>query len=273
MEKDVREAAQYLEAEALYKRLRQPGTGRISDAAEVHVSPDGQRAVFAGTLIDKLEGAPTTRICQVTLASGDTRVLTFGPNADRLPKYSPDGTQIAFISDRQRAGDFQLHLLDPVSGAARAAPAVERGWVEYLHWSPDGRRILLGVAGHGADISGGQGAVTSKQVTGGVPSWMPAVETGDEWFRWRRAWVPGRAGDPGLVTATWRQRPPSAGHECTWRAGMALASRLVGSQRSAFLNVGKTRVCGVLAQSPRECRSRAGLHPPRVGRDGRGGYL
>jgi len=37
------------------------------------------------------------------------------------------------------------------------------GWVEYLHWSPDGQRILLGVAGHGADVAGGQGAVTSKR--------------------------------------------------------------------------------------------------------------
>jgi dipeptidyl aminopeptidase/acylaminoacyl peptidase len=61
--------------------------------------------------------------------------------------------------------------------------------VEYLHWSPDGKRILLGVAGHGADIAGGQGAVTSKQVAQDVPSWMPAVETGEESYRWRRAWV------------------------------------------------------------------------------------
>ena len=116
--------------------------------------------------MDTLEGTPPTRICQVDLTSGDTRVLTFGPNTDRLPKFSPDGRQVAFLSDRHKAGDFQLYLLDPISGAARPTPPVE-GWVEYLHWSPDGKRILLGVAGHGADISGGQGAVTSKQVAEG----------------------------------------------------------------------------------------------------------
>ena len=209
MQKDIRETALYREAEALYKTLRQPGTGQISDVAEVHVSPDGQQAVFAGTLTDTLEGAPSTRICRVDLTSGDTHVLTFGPNTDRLPKYSPDGLHIAFLSDRHKAGDFQLYLLDAVSGAARRTPPVE-GWVEYLHWSPDGQRILLGVAGHGADISGAQGAVTSKRLAEEVPSWVPAVETGDEGYRWRRAWV--------YALATDRVRQGSHAESNIWEA-------------------------------------------------------
>lgn len=143
MQKDVRETALYREAEALYKTLRRPGTGQICDAAELHASPDGQRAVFAGTFTDTLEGEPPTRICEIELRSADTRVLTFGPNTDRLPMYSPDGRQVAFLSDRHEAHDFQLYLLDLASGAARPTLRVE-GWVEYLHWSPDGTRILLG---------------------------------------------------------------------------------------------------------------------------------
>ena len=188
MQRDIRTTELYREVEALVKALRQPGTGQISDAVEVHASPDGRRAVFAGTLVDALEGTPPTRICSTDLTTGDTRVLTFGPNIDRLPKFSPDGRHIAFLSDRHKAGDFQLYLLDPVSGAARPTSFVA-GWVEYLHWSPDGKRILLGVAGHGADVAGGQGAVTSKQAAGALPSWIPAVESGDESYRWRRAWV------------------------------------------------------------------------------------
>jgi dipeptidyl aminopeptidase/acylaminoacyl peptidase len=188
MHKDIRQTALYQQAESLYRTLKQPGTGQISDATDVHVSPDGKHAVFAGTLVDALEGTPPTRICAANLTSGKTRVLTFGPNTDRLPKYSPDGRHIAFLSDRRKAGDFQLYLLDPSSGAARPTMVVD-GWVEYLHWSPDGERILLGVAGHGADISGGQGAVTSQRVEAALPSWMPVVETGDESFRWRSAWI------------------------------------------------------------------------------------
>src|SRR5262245_28748116 len=122
MKSDIRETALYREAEALYTALRQPGTGQVSDAAEICVSPDGQHAVFAAVLMEKLAGKPTTRIARIDLKSGEIRILTFGPSADRLPKYSPNGRQVAFLSDRQTAGDFQLYLLDPDSGAARAAP-------------------------------------------------------------------------------------------------------------------------------------------------------
>jgi len=186
IQRDIRATPLYQEAQALFRTLRRPGGGEISDAAEI--STNGRQAVFAGTLVNALEGTPTTRICLTELASGDTRVLTFGPGSDRSPKYSPDGRTVAFLSDRREPGNFQLHLLDPVSGIVRATPTVE-GWVEYLHWSPDRKRVLLGVAGHGADVSSGQGAILSKQVASEVPTWMPQVETGNEQYRWRRIWI------------------------------------------------------------------------------------
>jgi len=188
MQRDIRQTPLYREAESIHSAIRRPGTGQISDASEVNVSPDGGSVVFSGTLMEKLEGIPSTRICMTSLGDGDTRVLSFGPNSDRLPKFSPDGQQIAFLSDRHESGDYQLYLLDRKGVATRAACTVN-GWVEYLHWSPDGTRILLGVAGHGADISGGQGAVTSKPKAEALPVWMPTVEVGNEDHRWRRAWV------------------------------------------------------------------------------------
>jgi dipeptidyl aminopeptidase/acylaminoacyl peptidase len=188
MQRDIRGTSIYKQALGLYESARRPGTGLISDAVEISGAPDGRHAVFSGTLLDKLEGVATTRICCVDLLSGDTRVLTYGPNSDRLAKHAPDGRWIAFLSDRNAPGDFQLYLLDPESGAAHPAAAVQ-GWVEYLHWSPDSRRILLGVAGHGADISGGQGAVSSNAAVENLPSWTPTIAAGDESYKWRRAWI------------------------------------------------------------------------------------
>jgi len=188
MQRDIRETDRYREVEALYRAILQPGTGQISDAAELHVSADAKCAVFTGTLVDKLEGLPLTRLCRIDLESTDIRVLTFGPNSDRLPKYSPDGRHIAFLSDRQKSSDFQLHFLHANAGAVRAAPVVD-GWVEYLHWSPDGTRILLGVAGHGADTGSSQGGAASWRIATKIPSWMPDVEIGDEKYRWRSVWI------------------------------------------------------------------------------------
>jgi hypothetical protein len=105
MKRDIRESPLYREAEALYEILRRPGTGQISDAAEIHASRDGAQAAFTATLVARLEGALPTRIAVVNLSTGHTQLLTFGPNMDRLPKFSPDQSSIAFLSDRDKAGD------------------------------------------------------------------------------------------------------------------------------------------------------------------------
>jgi dipeptidyl aminopeptidase/acylaminoacyl peptidase len=188
LKKDIRPTAVYREATALFHAIHAPGTGQISDALEINASPTGSRVVFSAVMLDRLEGAPATRIAQTDLDTGHTQVLTFGPGTDRLPKYSPDGTRIAFLSDRAKTGDFQLFLLDAGTGRVRATPPVD-GWVEYLHWSSNGRQILLGVAGYGADVSGGQGATSSQQLGQSEPTWMPSVDTGDETFRWRGVWI------------------------------------------------------------------------------------
>jgi len=188
MNSDIRSTPEFKEAELLYSKLRLPGTGQISNCTEIVVSPLGGEAMFSGTVIERLDGIVTTRICRVDLSSGRTSVLTFGPNTDRLPKYSPCGCHVAFLSDRGRRGDFQLYLLDPVTGSARQAPRVD-GWIEYLHWSPSGRRILLGVAGHGADVAGGQGAITSTVQKQELPAWSPSVKGDEESHLWRRCWL------------------------------------------------------------------------------------
>jgi dipeptidyl aminopeptidase/acylaminoacyl peptidase len=216
MQRDIREGALFREAESICRALRKPATGSISDAAEL--SAHGVQVAFAGSLVDTLNGVPRTRVCLLDLTSGDTRVMTFGPNDDRQPKFSPDGHQIAFLSDRHEPGDSQLYLLDPISGVARPTPRVD-GWVEYLHWSPDGKRILLGVAGRGADVAGGQGAVTSKRASAELPPWMPVLGTGDGSYRWRRVWL------YELATDAVRQVGPANinSWEAAWCGNEALA--------------------------------------------------
>ena len=84
---------------------------------------------------------------------------------------------------------FQLYLLaDGQLGEARPAPAVP-GTVEYLAWSPDGTRILLGVAGLGAEMADAQGSGTAGSGESGLPSWYPQVEAGTPEDAWRSLWL------------------------------------------------------------------------------------
>ena len=189
MRRDLRETDLYREIEARFARMLRPGSGTPSDLSDLSVSPDGARAAGICALVDALEGPVTTRLCLVDLEDGETRVASPGPNSDRLPRWSPDGRQIAYLSDRERAYMFALHLYDPATGEDRATPGLP-GWAEYLHWSPDGRSILIGVAGFGADVAGAQGGTPflGKDAEP-LPEWMPDIDVGADETQWRSLWL------------------------------------------------------------------------------------
>ena len=189
MERDLRDTPLYKEVAAYFTAIYEPGANWVSKGGTVTVSPDGRRAAFTGTVFHDLQSAPVTRVCLVDLASGEMQQVAAAQNSDRLPRWSPDGRKLAFLSDREGAGNFQLYLLNPDgSGAAHAAPVLN-GTVEYFHWSPTGRSILLGLAGFGADLAGieGGGRTVGKQDE--LPAWLPEIETADAENLWRSLWV------------------------------------------------------------------------------------
>jgi dipeptidyl aminopeptidase/acylaminoacyl peptidase len=217
---DMRESSLFKEAESLFQRALKPGSGRPTGATDVTIAPDGKWIAFSGTMLERLEGLPTTRICLAEFESGEFKVATFGPHTDLGPKFSPAGRVLAFRSDRASPGNFQVYFLDLVSGETLAGPMVTEGWVEYLEFSPNGKWLLLGVAGHGADVSGAQGAKTSSKADTGGAAWMPIVETGSESFRRRSIWVLGMS-DQSLRQVT----PPSLNPwEACWCGNDAIAA-------------------------------------------------
>lgn len=189
MEPDLRQTPLYCEIEAHFKAALAPGFGRISGATDPAPSPDGRMIACTGSRLERLDGVPRTRICLVNLGSDTVEEITTGPNDDLMPRWSPDSTQLAFLSDRAQSGQHQLYLLSAGRlGEARSTPWIE-GTVEYLAWAPDGRSILLGVAGPGADIADAQGAGSTAAPTESLPAWMPHVDAGVSDNQWRRLWL------------------------------------------------------------------------------------
>jgi len=120
---------------------------RTATMAQGFVAIIAARAIARGADLE-------TAIAVAELDTGEWRVLDVGDQDDRSPRWSPDGSALAFVSDRSQAGDFQTYLTD-FDGEPSALAPVD-GIVEYLSWSPDGGRLLLGVAGRGADHRDGE---------------------------------------------------------------------------------------------------------------------
>src|SRR5882757_6261854 len=120
MQKDVRDTAVFHNIEKRAKAWYRPGEGIAVDLGDINASPDAQWAAGTSTVCGALEGTASTRIALINLTSGQLQNMTQGPGSDRLPRWSPDGRAIAFLSDRDQAYMNKLRLLDPISGVDKS---------------------------------------------------------------------------------------------------------------------------------------------------------
>lgn len=190
MDRDLRESPLYGEVAEHFRKIYEPGFGRVTEPSDPRPSPDGRWVAFTGSLWEKLEGMPKTRICLAPTegASTGAKEVTSGPEHDAGPRWSPDGRRLSFVSDRREKGRMQLFALAVEGlGEAEALPEIE-GTIEEHAWSPDGSRILVLAAGLHADSAGaeGSGALESEK---DLPDWAPRVDSWEDRQVMRRLWL------------------------------------------------------------------------------------
>jgi dipeptidyl aminopeptidase/acylaminoacyl peptidase len=115
---------------------------RIAWVADPRVSPDGRRVAFVVTRLSQERDEYLSTIWVVPTAGGEPRQLTAGPKRDRSPRWSPDGTQLAFVSERGDDSKAQLYALPIDGGEPRRLTSLPNG-VRQPAWSPDGCRLAF----------------------------------------------------------------------------------------------------------------------------------
>ena len=110
------------------------------------VSPDGKRLVYtvneAVMTADKSEFV--TQIWLATTDGKENYQVTFGDKSSTNPKWSPDGSSIAFTSNR-KDNKNNLYVLRLMGGEAEPITDVKSA-VSDFEWSPDGRWLAYAMS-------------------------------------------------------------------------------------------------------------------------------
>jgi dipeptidyl aminopeptidase/acylaminoacyl peptidase len=113
---------------------------RLRSAADPRISPDGRLVAFVRSEPDPGRDRDAAHIWVVPAAGGEPRRWTAGERGDGVPRWSPDGRRLAFLSARGDGPARQVWVLDAAGGEARRLTDMAGGVIE-LAWSPAGDAI------------------------------------------------------------------------------------------------------------------------------------
>jgi dipeptidyl aminopeptidase/acylaminoacyl peptidase len=115
---------------------------KVKAIGAVRVSPDGKKVAY--TVSDAVMNPEKSEfVTQIWVANSDGSAgvqLTYAEKSSSNPRWSPDGSRLAFTSGR--SGKSNLYVLRLIGGEAEQLTDV-KGGVGNFAWSPDGGRIAL----------------------------------------------------------------------------------------------------------------------------------
>ncbi len=125
-----------------------PTSETFSGGIDFCFSPDGREIAYTATPVPAREEAWSTNhdIYTVSVHGGTPKQITTNPAADGFPRYSPDGSSIAYRAQRRRgfeADRWELMLLDRATGAVRSLTQNFDSSVGPFVWAPDGKALYF----------------------------------------------------------------------------------------------------------------------------------
>jgi dipeptidyl aminopeptidase/acylaminoacyl peptidase len=112
----------------------------VKSVSDPQISPDGKQVVYVVSELDRVTNKSNSDLWLIAIDGGTPRRLTTSPGADEHPRWSPDGKQISFVSDR--GGSSQIWLLPIEGGEAHQLTKLPID-VSGPIWSPKGDKLAF----------------------------------------------------------------------------------------------------------------------------------
>ena len=120
------------------KLLTPEASLNLRSISDLQFSPDGTRLAFVVT--EPAKGTDRARHVWVyDKGAGATRQFTYSTKSESSPRWSPDGKQLAFLSNREDEHQ-QIYVMRTDAGEGLAITTGKRS-VKNFEWSPDGKQI------------------------------------------------------------------------------------------------------------------------------------
>ncbi|HTD27940.1 MAG TPA: S9 family peptidase, partial [Xanthomonadaceae bacterium] len=112
----------------------------LEAASDPQISPDGRTIVYVRRANDIMVDRIRSSIWSIDVASGEQTPLIDGPGSHGEPRWSPDGSKLAYISHVEGTDGAQLYVRWMHTGATARITGLP-STPNSIAWSPDGRRI------------------------------------------------------------------------------------------------------------------------------------
>jgi dipeptidyl aminopeptidase/acylaminoacyl peptidase len=125
---------------------------QIQTAIDPQISPDGKKIVYVRRFADPMTDKRYSNLWIINADGTDHRPISSGNHSYTSPRWSPDSTRIAFLSDVD--GKSQLYVRWMDTGQTARITNLEQS-PDSIVWSPDGRMISFSslVPGKGPHIA------------------------------------------------------------------------------------------------------------------------
>ncbi|HYM00132.1 MAG TPA: prolyl oligopeptidase family serine peptidase, partial [Blastocatellia bacterium] len=143
----------------------------IQYVADPQISPDGQKIVYVRRFADIMTDKTYSNLWIINFDGSGNRPLTTGDFVDGVPRWSPDGTRIIYVSNRDGHPQIYVRWMD----SGQTAKVTNLQFTpSAIAWSPDGKSIAF--------ISMTPGAAPKVGTTPAAPAgakWEPPAKVYD----------------------------------------------------------------------------------------------